>query len=330
MTRFPRSLVVSVLAAVVVMTAGALPALAKSSTVSTTGNDISWPQCGKTFPSGQAFGIVGVNGGLANDPNLCLASELSWAALLSTGNALLPTNHKAALYVNTADPGSVVPAVADWPSTYKYPTVDPNGVSEAAGLPNADPYGSCDVGSTSAALNNQACAWQYGWDRAIQDMLGLITTPTGGGFSNHPLDYSWWLDVETGNTWESGTSGLANNVADLQGMVDAQKSTGETATDSTNSVVPLGGVAIVGIYSNSSPWKAITGGSTADPFPGAAPFPAGTASDTGLTSLPDWIPGARTLSGAQANCSLTGFTTTAKPTITQWFGKPYDGDVACP
>jgi hypothetical protein len=36
MIRFPRSLVVSVLAAVVVLTAGALPALAKSSTVSTT------------------------------------------------------------------------------------------------------------------------------------------------------------------------------------------------------------------------------------------------------------------------------------------------------
>ena len=197
-------------------------------------------------------------------------------------------------------------------------------MSEAPGNLNEDPYGVCN------GLDSQACAWQYGWDRAIQDMLGLIATPTGGGFSNHPLDYSWWLDVETGNTWESGTSGLANNVADLQGMVDALKSTGEKATDSTNSVVPLGGVAIVGIYSTSSQWKAITGGSTADPFPGAAPFPAGTASDTGLTSLPDWIPGARTLSGAQANCSLTGFTTTAKPTITQWFGKPYDGDVACP
>ena len=314
MIRFPRSLVVSVLAAVVVLTAGALPALAKSSTVSTTGNDISWPQCGGSYPTGQAFGIVGVNHGLANNLNSCLGGELSWAAK-SPGNALLPTNHKAALYVNTADPGSVVPAVADWPSNYVDPTVDPNGVSEAAGLPNADPYGSCDVGSNSAALNNQACAWQYGWDRAIQDMLGLIATPTGGGFSNHPLDYSWWLDVETGNTWESGTSGLANNVADLQGMVAALKSTGETVTGSG---VPLGGVTTVGIYSTSYQWGQITDSS-------ALGYP-----DLVGVGLPDWIPGARTLSGAQANCSLTGFTTTAKPTITQWFGKPYDGDVACP
>jgi len=300
MIRFPRSLVVSVLAAVVVLTAGALPALAKSSTVSTTGNDISWPQCGKTFPSGQAFGIVGVNHGLANNLNSCLASELSWAAL-STGNALPTGFPKAGLYVNTADPGSVVPAVADWPTD----NCDPNQVSKSSCSPTVDLlYGSC------AGLNDQACAWQYGWNRAIQDMLWLIATPTSSGVSNLPSTYWWWLDVETANTWESGVSGLANNVADLRGMVAALKSTAETASG-----VPLGGVTTVGIYSTSSQWGQITSSSA--------------VGYSDLVGLPDWIPGARTLSGAQANCSLSGFTT-AKPTATQWFGRPYDGDFACP
>ena len=52
----------------------------------TTGYDISYPQCGTSFPSSTAFGIVGVNGGLASDLNPCLGpassytqSELYWA-----------------------------------------------------------------------------------------------------------------------------------------------------------------------------------------------------------------------------------------------------------
>src|SRR5215207_10878571 len=65
------------------------------------GNDISWPQCKKPFPKGQAFGIVGVNNGLANNTNPCLAAELSWANQ-SKGGTGQPL---AALYVNTANPG---------------------------------------------------------------------------------------------------------------------------------------------------------------------------------------------------------------------------------
>jgi hypothetical protein len=307
MTRFPRSLVVSVLAAVVVMTAGALPALAKSGTT-TTGNDIGWPQCGGSYPAGQAFGIVGVNHGLANNLNTCLASELSWAAT-STGNGLPKGFPTPALYVNTADPGSVVPAVPDWPTN----NCDPNQPSQTScSSTSPDPYGSCAVGLNGAGLNDPACAWQYGWNRAIADMLWLVATPTPAGVSHLPADYWWWLDVETGNTWESGVSGLANNVADLRGMVAAFRNTVET----TPSGILLGGKA-VGIYSTSYQWGQITS-SAADGY-----------GDLVGVGLPDWIPGARTLSGAQANCSLTGFTA-ARPTITQWFGKPYDGDVACP
>ncbi len=288
-TRSARSVLVSVTIAILVIVAGASPAAAasKAATVSATGNDISWPQCGKTFPSGQAFGIVGVNGGLANKLNPCLGkygsggpatSELAWA-YRSTGNSTLP---KVALYVNTADPGT---GVADWPKD----NTDPSGANEAPGNPNADPFGSCD-GSDS-----QACAWQYGWDRAVQDEIWLSTAAEQIGVASAASSYRWWLDVETANSWETGISGLANNVADLQGMVAAFEATG----------------ALVGIYSTSYQWGQITGASRAG----------------NLNGLGDWIPGARTQSGAKSNCSLPGFTGTVM--VTQWFGKPYDGDLAC-
>jgi hypothetical protein len=70
--------------------------------------------------------------------------------------------------------------------------------------------------------------------------------------------------------------------------------------------------APVGIYSTSYQWGVITGSSTAP----------------GLAGLPDWIPGAGTQSAATSNCSLASFTGGGVP-ITQWFGKPFDGDVAC-
>ena len=67
------------------------------------GNDISYPQCSKVWPSAQAFGIVGINGGLANTTNNCLVNQLSWS-LRSTG---ITNQVKSQLYVNTANPGGL-------------------------------------------------------------------------------------------------------------------------------------------------------------------------------------------------------------------------------
>jgi hypothetical protein len=148
------------------------------------GNDVSWPQCGTTLPSGQAFGIVGVNDGLANNTNPCFASQLSWAQNSAGGTG----QDKAALYVNTGNPG---PASSSWPSSNNYP----------AGTPVSNPYGSC-TGADSAA-----CAYMYGYARAYDDVADRgVANPTG---------YLWWLDVETTNSWEGST---AENAADLEGM----------------------------------------------------------------------------------------------------------------
>lgn len=285
-----RAFLVSATLAILLVAASAAPAAAASNShskpgpggTSTTGSDISWPQCGGSFPSGQAFGIVGVNDGLANTPNPCLGrynggalstSELVWA-WGSQGSKKVPT---AALYVNTANPSPV------------YATVWPNSGTNI--------YGTCD-GSDS-----QACAWEYGKARAAQDIVWLEAAASEvGAPKTLAADYTWWLDVETGNSWETGTQGLANNVADLQGMVDTF-----THADGSGSVL-----ANVGIYSTSYQWGVITGGST----------------DGNLLGLPNWIPGARRLSSAQSNCALPSFTNGAV-LMTQWFGQPYDGDWAC-
>lgn len=282
----PLARAAAVATAMLIVLAAPAPAAARTparTTSSTTGNDISWPQCGGTFQTGQAFGIVGVNDGLANTFNPCLGtykggsaatSELYWAWQSSGKSApgLLPP---AALYVNTADPG---PGVADWPTS----NVDPN----------RNPTSSTCTGGDTAA-----CAWQYGWNRAVADMDWLTQEANQlVGIPAAASAYPWWLDVETANSWETGTAGIANNVADLQGMVAALKA---------------GGATTVGIYSTTYQWGQITGGSR----------------DGNLQGLPDWIPGARRLSSAQSNCSLVGFT--GQVAITQWFGQPYDGDYAC-
>jgi hypothetical protein len=236
-----------------------------------TGNDVSWPQCSRhmSLPSGQAFGIVGVNGGLANTTNPCLSQELSWANA-SKGGTNQP---KTALYVNTANPGDVTPTVADWPK---------NNIDVVTGAIDNDPYGTC------TGANDMACAWQYGYNMANLDFNSRgVTTP---GI------YTWYLDVEVGNSW---TTDQAKNAADLEGMV-----------------AYLNGVkgAKVGLYSTNYQWQQIAG--TVD-----------TASS--LNGLPSWLPGASSVSGAQANCTLPGLTANSQVVLAQYVSKNTDYDVSC-
>ena len=116
--------------------------------------------------------------------------------------------------------------------------------------------------------------------------------------------------METGNTRQptSAANGLEMNVADLQGMVSALQTAGVTTSPD-----------VVGVYSTSTQWSAIVGNTdslTLYTYP------------NDLYLIPNWIPGARSSSGAQSNCSLLSFTG-ASVTVTQWFAHPIDGDVAC-
>ncbi len=78
----------------------------------TTGYDVSYPQCSGSYPSNPLFGIVGVNGGLANTANRCLSGELRWAR--DTPGQKRPKQPPLSLYIDTGNPGGH--QVADWPS----------------------------------------------------------------------------------------------------------------------------------------------------------------------------------------------------------------------
>lgn len=218
------------------------------------GLDVSHPQCGATLPSGQAFALVGVDGGTATTRNPCLAEQLAWAE----GSTGATVHDEVQLYVNTANPG---PAGA-WPQA------------------GSNRYGECD-GSVS-----EACAYQYGWDRAVED-----ATERGVG---DPQRYMWWLDVEIGNTWDYSTGGTARNVAVLEGM--------------TEYFTSIGGRG-VGLYSTRYQWDRITGGDG----PGG-----GVAADSSLVGLSNWRPAGSTLEEARAACSLEPLTPGGVIELTQY------------
>lgn len=163
-------------------------------------NDISYPQCNEAYPIGQVFGIVGVNGGLASTTNPCLSNELAWAANSSSSSA---HQTKVQLYVNTGNPGGL--NTVTWPHN----NIDPQGIE------TTNPYGRCD------GSNSTACAWQYGWNRAVDDVVSrFIPAAKAISISQNPADYPWWLDVESVNSWRDGSKdALQANAADLEGMM---------------------------------------------------------------------------------------------------------------
>jgi hypothetical protein len=259
-----------------------------------TGIDVSYPQCpANRLPTGESFAVVGVNGGLANDYNTCLATEFSYARSLPGTTA----QAKAQTYLNTADPGN---SVADWPSP-AYP---------GAAASDTDPYGTCGFanGTAGPGASSDACAWAYGYDMVAGITDATTSVPgdavafhqaTGGQLYAQPV----WLDVETTNSWLSGTGGQQMNAADLQGMVaatdDAARRAGSTAP-------------VVGVYTTAAQWSQIVGTTT---------LPAQ------LAGAPDWIPGAGSEAGAQSNCGQPSFTA-GRVAVAQWTAS-YDYDYSC-
>jgi hypothetical protein len=150
------------------------------------------------------------------------------------------------------------------------------GASGATAQPKAQMYvNTANPGLASAVYNcpkvSASCAGAYGAARAQEDLDHL----TAAGLD--PADYVWWLDVEDGNSWETGTDGQARNRAVLEGMVTKLS----------------GKVGGIGLYSASTQWKAIVG-----------TVPTGS----NLRGLPGWLTAAIGLGPARRMCAEPALT----------------------
>jgi hypothetical protein len=147
----------------------------------------------------------------------------------------------------------------------------------------------CKDAITAANPNGSpACDYDYGW-YAAQDSFSRASSIAGQTAATAP----WWLDVESANSWNDGA---ANNRADLQGALDYLV---------TSAHVPL-----AGLYTNSSTWSTYFG-----------------ADNSSFTSVPSWVPGASTQSGAVQNCAVT--VTGGSAYLAQYSASGLDADYDC-
>ena len=277
---------------------------------SRTGVDVSWPQCGTTLPTGLPFAVVGVNGGTAATTNVCLAEQLGWASTSTTGT--VPGQRAVQLYVNTGNPGEVLEeyGVTTWPTDSVDPRGEDSSTTSEGGRRN--PYGACapTPGHYRGYTNDLACSWQYGWDRAVEavdERFGPAARTAGT--SADPTDYAWWLDVETVNSWQTGSpEALARNAATLEGMVQ---------------LYVAEGIEDVGLYSTPHQWGQIVGGTLVR---GSRDQPAVGAN---LVGLPSWLAGSRDAAEAQQHCT-TGTGLSGGPVVlNQYILDDLDHDLSC-
>ncbi len=168
------------------------------------------------------------------------------------------------------------------PASFYTNTANPGPSSPHWGLTGP---GTC-VDKTSNA--DTGCAYNYGWNAAEQ-AFGVAANATSATIA---ASLNWWLDVETANSWNGTT---AANVAAIQGYLGYLQA----------QHVPL-----VGIYSTSSQWSTITGGSN-------------------MPAVPNWLPGATSAKTAATYCGTTGFTG-GPVRLVQYPSGRFDGDYACP
>jgi hypothetical protein len=164
-----------------------------------------------------------------------------------------------AFYMNTANPGPAS-RVVDW-------------------YQQKSPKPSC------SRSDEAACAYNYGYN-AAKHAFATAQARTGAA-----ARHSWWLDVETTNSW-SGDRAL--NTADIVGSLTFLRSQS----------LP------VGLYSTEYQWGRITGG---------ARFP----------ELPNWLAGARDGGQAARWCAPDSSFTGGPVLLVQWVEHDLDHNALC-
>jgi hypothetical protein len=233
-------------------------------TTTATGSDVSYPQCGSSLPARGDIAVVGINAGTGTTTNPCLADQLAWGDAVSADGTLV----RADVYVNTANPGHL----GDW-----WPTAD----LTRSGSPVTDPHGRC------AGAEDAACSYVYGYSIASEDLRTRGVTAAA--------DRTWWLDVETMNSWSF--NGRAN-LAAIEGMAAAIHAAGGD----------------VGVYSTPRQWDLIVGSATPSVL---------------LAGAPSWIAGATSKAGALASCSVEPLAPGGRVRMVQWDEHGVDHDIAC-
>jgi hypothetical protein len=217
--------------------------------------------------------VVGVNGGLSTRANPCLAEQLIWAWGADDG---VPEQPRAQVYLNTANPGQLRDQVTTWPTS---------------GL---TPYGSCD------GTNSAACSWRYGWERAENSIESFfVPAARSARVDGRTSSYTWWLDVETMNTWQvGGTDAQERNRATLEGMASY--------------VLAYGGQ--VGVYSTGQQWSRIVG-----------EVPEGSP----LLGRDSWLAGATSASDAREACDESPLAPGGQVTLSQYVQGDLDRNESC-
>ncbi len=149
---------------------------------------------------------------------------------------------------------------------------------------------------------SEGCSYDYGWNAAA-DSFARATAVAGVDGARAAY---WWLDVETGNSWATASdssSWAALNTKDLQGAA---------------AYLAAQGVGQLGFYSTGFQWGQITG------------LNASTSPAYFSTSYLNWVPGATSLSSAQARCSSAYSFTGARVQLTQYVQNNLDVDYRCP